>query len=120
MAIGNITRQLKEKKEQLRKAEDAAINGKSMGKVFRLKREINDLFSKEEKMWRQRSSTLWLHEGDGNTRFFHSQATHRFRRNRIEVLENSRGERCEEEGEVANILIEFYDIFFLLIYFSSD
>ena len=103
-AIGNITRHLKEKKEQLRKAEDAAINGKSMGKVFRLKREINDLLSKEEKMWRQRSHMLWLHEGDGNTRFFHSQATHRFRRNRIEVLENSRGERCEEEGEVANTL----------------
>ena len=55
---------------------------------------------------------LWLHEGDGNTRFFHSQATHRFRRNRIEVLENSRGERCEEEGEVANILIEFYENLF--------
>nr|POF14797.1 hypothetical protein CFP56_33006 [Quercus suber] len=31
MAIGNITRQLKEKKEQLRKAKDAAIVGKSMG-----------------------------------------------------------------------------------------
>ena len=78
VAIGNITWQLKEKKEQLRKAEDVAINGKSMGKVFRLNREINDLLSKEEKMWRQRSRMLWLHEGDGNTRFFLSQATHRF------------------------------------------
>ena len=56
--------------------------------------------------------TLWLHEGDGNTRFFHSQATHRFRHNRIEVLENSRGERCEEERDLANILIEFYDNLF--------
>ena len=63
-------------------------------------------------MWRQRSSTLWLHEGDGNTRFFHSQAIHRFRRNRIEVLENSRGERCEEEREIVNILIELYDNLF--------
>ena len=59
-------------------------------------------------MWRQRSRTLWLHEGDGNTRFFHSQATHRYRRNRIEVIENLVGARCEEEGEIANILIAFY------------
>lgn len=55
---GNITRQLKEKKEQLRKAEDAAVGGNSMGRVFRLKRQINDLLSKEQKMWRQRSHTL--------------------------------------------------------------
>ncbi|XP_050253672.1 uncharacterized protein LOC126699744 [Quercus robur] len=114
LAIGNITRQLKEKKVQLRKAEDAAIVGKSMSRVFRLKREINDLLSKEEKMWRQRSRTLWLHEGDGNTRFFHSQATHRYRRNKIEVIENLVGERCEEEGEIANILIEHQFIYLIL------
>lgn len=49
VAIGNITRQLKEKKEHLRKVEDAAIGGKSMGRLFRLEREINDLLSKEGK-----------------------------------------------------------------------
>ena len=32
--------------------------------------------------------------------------------NRIEVLENSRGERCEEEREIVNILIELYDNLF--------
>lgn len=91
--MGNITRQLQGKKEQLCKAKDATIGGKS-------KKGDNDLLPKEGKMWRQRSRTLWLHKGDGNARFFHSQATYRFRRNRIEVLENSKGERCEEEGEI--------------------
>ena len=28
------------------------------------------------------------------------------------MLENSVGEKCEEEGEIANILIEFYDNLF--------
>ena len=28
------------------------------------------------------------------------------------MLENSRGERCEEERDLANILIEFYDNLF--------
>ena len=55
MAIGNITRLLKEKKELLRKVEEAAIAGGSMNRVLRLKKEINDLLSKEEKMWKQRS-----------------------------------------------------------------
>lgn len=63
-------------------------------------------------MWRQRSCTLWLHKGDDNTRFFHSRATHRFWHNRIEVLENSMGERCVDKGEIATILIEFYNNLF--------
>ena len=53
VAIGNITRLLKEKKLLLRKAEDAATAGGPMNQVLRLKREINDLLSKEEKMWKQ-------------------------------------------------------------------
>ena len=57
----------KKKKELLRKAEDEAIRGRSINKVTWLKREINDLLSKEEKMWKQRSRALWLHEGDRNT-----------------------------------------------------
>ena len=66
------SRALKEKKELLKKAEDAAIQGGSLVKVQRLKKEINDLLVKEEKLWRQRSRALWLHEGDQNTCYFHS------------------------------------------------
>ena len=101
LVIGNITRLLKEKKLLLRKAEDAATIGRSMNWVLSLKREINDLLSKEEKMWKQRSQTLWLHKGDNNTCYFHSRATHRFRQNKIDALENSLGEKCADESEIA-------------------
>ena len=80
--------------------------------MTRLKREINDLLSKEEKMWKQRSRALWLHEGDKNTCYFHSRATHRYRRNRIEELENNMGERCVDENGIANILVDFYQNLF--------
>ena len=83
LSFGNITWLLKEKKEQLRKAEELAIRGGLVGKVSQLKWGINGLLIKEEKKWRQRSRTLWLHEGDQNTRFFHNQASHRYRRNQI-------------------------------------
>ena len=49
MEIGNITRLLKEKKEFLKKGEEVVIVGGSMNRVLGLKKEINDLLSKEEK-----------------------------------------------------------------------
>ena len=106
MAIGNITNLLKEK------VEDEAIAGRSINRVTRLKKEINDLLSKEEKMWKQRSRAFWLHEGDRNTQYFHSRATHRYWRNRIEALENSMGEKCVDENGIANILVDFYQNLF--------
>ena len=83
-----------------------------MGKVSQLKWEKNGLLIKEEKMWRQRSRTLWLHEGDQNTCFIHNQASHRYRRNQIEELQNSRGEMCKDEEDIAQILITHYQELF--------
>ncbi|KAK9984667.1 hypothetical protein SO802_034192 [Lithocarpus litseifolius] len=110
--FGNITRSLKEKKEQLRKAEEVAIKGGSMDKVCKLKWEINGLLIKEEKMWKQRSRALWLHEGDQNTQFFHNRASHRYRRNRIDELQSAKGEVCSDEEEIAQILITHYQELF--------
>ena len=51
-SFGNVTKQLKEQKENLRKEEEAAIKGGTMEGVLKLKREISDLLVKEEKMWK--------------------------------------------------------------------
>lgn len=64
ISFGNVTKQLKEKMEKLRREEEAAIRGGTMDGVLKLKREISDLLVKEEKMWKQRFRALWLHEGD--------------------------------------------------------
>ena len=111
-SFGNVTKQLKEKKEKLRREEEAAIRGGTMEGVLKLKREISDLLVKEEKMWKQRSRALWLHKGDKNTRYFHSRATHRYRRNKICELRNPMGQMCTDKGGIAQILISYYQDLF--------
>lgn len=79
-----------------------------MAWVQRLKRKISKLLVNEEQMWKQRSRALWLQEGDNNTRYFHGRASHRFRRNRINTLEDPVGEVCSDEDGIANILVSYY------------
>ena len=83
-----------------------------MDRVCKLKWEINGLLIKEEKMWKQRSRALWLHEGDQNTRFFHNRTSHRYRRNRIDELQNVEREVCSDEEESSQILINHYQELF--------
>ena len=53
-----------------------------------------------------------MHEGDRNTCYFHIRAIHRFRRNRIDGLENLKGEKCVDEVGIASILVDFYQNLF--------
>ena len=88
------------------------MKGSSVPQISKLKEEINGLLRKEEKMWKQRSRALWLHEGDSNTRYFHSRATHRYRRNKIDSLENAARKLSIDEKEIASILVAYYQNLF--------
>ena len=65
-------------------------------------------------MWKQRSRVLWLKEGDQNTKFFHNRASHRYKRNRIEELQNEARVVCTNEEEISNILIDYYQQLFIM------
>ncbi|XP_075636684.1 uncharacterized protein LOC142608915 [Castanea sativa] len=104
VAFGNVTRKLREKKNFLGLAEAEAIRGGNFAWVLRLNKEISKLLVKEEQMWKQRSRSLWLQEGDNNTRYFHSRASHKFRRNRMDSLEDANGELCNDEDGISSIL----------------
>lgn len=80
----------------------------------RVKKELMALLVKEELMWKQRSRALWLQEGDKNSRFFHSRATHRYHRNKIIEIENSEGVVCLDEESISNTFIDYYQALFTL------
>ena len=81
--FSNVRKELKTKKALLVEAKSATIVSGQNGRVKELKEEINILLDREARMWSQRSRTLWLKNGDNNTKIFHCQATKRHRKNKI-------------------------------------
>lgn len=90
------------------------MQGGSMDRLRKLKWEINELLIKEEKLWKQRFRTLWLCEGDQNTLFFQSRASHKFLRNQIVELKYSTNVVCSVEDEITNIFVNYYQSLFSL------
>ncbi|XP_073025066.1 uncharacterized protein [Primulina eburnea] len=80
--------------------------------INELEEEIEDLASKEEMYWRQRSRISWLKDGDRNTKFFHSKASNRRIQNTITGLISSHGDWCTENREMSTIVLDYFESLF--------
>lgn len=69
--------------------------------------EHKALAKHDEEKWRQKSRTLWLKEGDRNTRFFQRLAIAHRRYNTIDRL-IVKGEEVQETEESKTALLEYY------------
>lgn len=67
-----------------------------------------DLMLKENFLWQQRSRVDWLKSGDPNTRYFHSRATQRNRRNFISKLVLEDGTRVEDKQEIVKVMVDYF------------
>ena len=63
------------------KAEHVATHTGNNYRVRELNKEVMKLMIKENKMWKQWAKKFWLIGGVKNTKYFHSRATQRHRRN---------------------------------------
>ena len=73
--FGNVKKRIKELKDRLWRAKDDSARSGNFEEVDCLKRELNVLYDKEEKMWQQRARVSWLQHGDRHTKFFHGTVT---------------------------------------------
>ena len=64
-------------------------------------------------MWRQRSRTLYLQDGDQNTRFFHYRAAQRRRKNLIIGIKDQSNTWCTNPEEVSATLNHTFSNFLL-------
>ena len=108
----NVRRELEQKRKKLAQAERVACSGGSVLLMKKLEKEINVLLDKEAQMWGQRAKVQWLKDGDRNTRFFHSKASQRRRKNYIKGLYDNEGQWCTNPSRMEEIVLEFYQALF--------
>ncbi|XP_074302963.1 uncharacterized protein LOC141637303 [Silene latifolia] len=86
VSIGKIVRDLKKKRDRLRRLNEGGRNEGQVRERKQLVQDIARLIRQEELFCRQRSRVLWLQEGDRNTKYFHRKAGERRTKNRIAKL----------------------------------
>lgn len=69
---------------------------------------MNELLYREEMLWLQRSRINWLKEGYRNTRFFHSKAIWRAKKNRIQSLKDSAGTVHRSATAMEQLATEYF------------
>ena len=110
-SFGNIKVKLEELEERLKQLE-SNNQGQHVDQIKALKMEVNELLEKEEVYWKQRARVAWLKEGDRNTKFFHSKATQRQKKNSVKGLIDKEGHWHQDPNKMEEIAVEYFgDIF---------
>lgn len=77
-----------------------------------IRKRYNKLLHSHEIFWKQRAKTLWLKEGDMNSRYFHSMASARKKKNTIIRLRNAQGLWCVDSDEIDTLIKSYFtDLF---------
>ena len=111
-SFGSIKNRIKEARERLWVAEETSARSGVPQEVEIIRKELNQLLEKEEKMWQQRSRVQWLENGDKNTKFFHRIATQRKRRNFIKGLKDEEDVWQNDEHIFSGLLVGFNEKLF--------
>ena len=100
--------------KKIEKMNEEELMEESREEVLVASKKLDDLLLKQEIFWAQRSRVSWLKHGDRNTKFFHSKASQRRKKNFIQGIQNQHGNWVEDIGEVAEVAINYFETIFHL------
>ena len=111
-AFGNVNKVLKQKQERLQFLEGLNYLHEKADEIQGLRKEINEMLTREEIMWNQRSRASWIKWGDCNTKFFHATTSQRRRRNKIVGIQGADGIWQENQEDIGSTILEYFETIF--------
>jgi hypothetical protein len=69
-----------------------------------LEEKLISLLKQQKTYWKQRGAIKWVTLGDANTKFFHAQATIKYRRNVITQLQDEQGNIMTDHSRKTNLI----------------
>ncbi|KAL5538625.1 hypothetical protein UlMin_044504 [Ulmus minor] len=89
--FGNTHNAIKQQQSVINQLHSIAATPDIMDQLNKAQTTLECLLTRQELFWKQRARTDWLIAGDRNTKFFHSQASGRRRKNEIIGILNDSG-----------------------------
>jgi hypothetical protein len=105
----NVSREIEKNRKKL---SELLLSNADNREIRRVSDQMNELLYREEMIWLQRSRIAWLKEGDRNTRFFHSKAVWRAKKNKITKLRDSDGTVHSTTKELERMATEYFQRLF--------
>ena len=105
--FGNVNKRLKFLKEWLHQLEVQNRLHETALEIYEVRKELNEMLTREEVMWKQRSRALWIKSGDRNTKFFHAIASQRRRTNKIEGIEDE-GAWVDSQEDIERVILNYF------------
>lgn len=102
---------LREKTQQLRRIQQNDVIDNT-DEIKRLDEEICTLLEGDNINWRQCAKKNWYQLGEKSSKYFHSCATQRQRRNRINAITNDQGQTVLEWDEIEVVFNTYYQNMF--------
>ena len=107
--FGHVPKLIQNKQKTLNALVLRDRDGSLGSEINSVRKEINDLLDSEEIMRHQRSRMQWMMLGDRNTRYFHSKALDRKRKNAISRIMDENGIWHETKEGIANVVVSYFE-----------
>lgn len=88
------------------------VDAISVARHRRAVQEYVKLIKQKDDYWRQRAKIHWIKEGDQNTKFFHSMATTRRKKNKIEKIKDCDGTWYHNGSGLEQLIVNYYSDLF--------